>query len=116
MRTIFALITITLIFTSTAAFARDLTFAWDANPVEEAIVQYDLEFFDDNTTTWVSLGTTSLLTLQLPLFPDTYTRCRVSAIDALGARSNPSVELLIPAIGSMPSAPTGFRVSLTTPP
>lgn len=116
MRNIFALITITLIFTSTAAFSRDLTFAWDANPVEEAIFEYDLEIFDIGTTTWVSQGTTSQLTLQLASFPETYTRCRVIAIDALGIRSGPSVELLIPATGSMPSAPTGFRVSLTPPP
>lgn len=102
-----------LLASSSIAAARDLTFAWDANPPEELIAIYDFEIYDEAQDEWVSLGQSATTSLAVVAFPDGMTRCRVSAINTLGVRGLPSSELVIPAEGSLPSPPTGLRATVT---
>jgi hypothetical protein len=102
-----------LLASSPIATARDLTFAWDPNPPEELVANYDLEIFDEGQQGWISAGLSTTTTLAVPTFPDVVTRCRVSAINTLGLRSLPGAELVIPADGDIPSSPVGLRATLT---
>jgi hypothetical protein len=107
------LILLTSILLNFPLSARDITFDWDASPAEEAVVSYDLEIHDG--TDWISIGTSPTNSLRDAAFPDTLTRCRVTAINSLGVRGVPSSELVLPADGDIPSSITGFRATLNAP-
>ncbi len=103
-----------LLLSSIAACARDATFAWNANPVTDAVTYYRLETQVVGGQ-WVSAGTvidqgTGLATeLRLPTFPNESTSVRVFAGNTFG--ESDASEVLV--IGPTPGQVKGLRFTLT---
>lgn len=84
--------------------ARDVTFAWDANP-ETDVVSYRLEIFQASTQSWITLGTVMddpktpsidpPTTITILNFPNKLSRLRAFAINEEGMESDPSDELTV---------------------
>lgn len=90
------------------ANARQITFAWDANPPAQNVAEYRL-FVKAEDGSLTPLGTTPGTELQAEI-PDTVCTVVAYAVNSLGLVSDESAPLVIP---ETPTAPKGLRIKIT---
>jgi len=88
------------------AGAREVTFAWDANP-EPDVTGYRLYRFDETAQQWRKIAEVAGIEATVSDFPNVRTRVHATAINAAGLESQPSNEVAVDP--DPPSPPGGVR-------
>lgn len=106
---------IILIALASITQARDVTFAWYANPPTDQVTSYRLEILNENDA-WVTLGIASSTepdvpvptTLRIPIFPDREAKVRAIAVNSSG-ESDPSDPI---TVGVKPGTVQGLKTTV----
>ena len=82
----------------TTAVARPITFEWSPRPADEYVTEYRIEVYDTDADAWVTAGAAlgDATELLVANFPDTVTRVRAVAKNAIGDGA-PTAEMIVPA-------------------